>query len=228
MKVLESAAKGTGLCRPALTLATETELHCYGGETYGRGGSKLYLMPLVNVPGAGVQNLPEEQAAQYSPPIQRGAAHQNTNLTPPWPKGVSGNPGGKAKTLTLAAVLREDKDLPYVMAARLKRVILGDNDREALLAIREAADRLYGTSVSQLHVVTEDSTAVSLQAQYLEALRERLGLPAPTTVDGSVVHHNEAEPPQSPQPTQPPTSAARKRGRPRGSVDKQARKARTD
>jgi len=191
-------------------------------------------LPKVNVPGAGVQNLPEEQASQYAYATERAHIKQQAGYTASHlaqyaiQPGEVRNPGGRPRGTTPGKVIRETVD-PFKLVGILEEIASDPLERtnyriDATVKLMEFG---WGMAMTFAHVTTEDSTAVSLQAQYLEALRERLGLPAPTTVDGSVVHHNEAEPPQSPQPTTaaPPT---KKRGRPRGAVDKQARKARTD
>ena len=175
-------------------------------------------MPLVNVPGAGVQNVPEEQATLYSPatnPRQYEQAIKNT-LPYRWQPGVSANPGGKPKGQSPASVIREAVDVWEGVEAVLEIARKAPKWETRLNAWQELWDRGWGSIISQLHTVTEDGTAVSLQAQYLDALRERLGLPAPTTVDVA---------PTTPTDTVLATPT-RKRGRPKGSVDKTARKAR--
>ena len=183
-------------------------------------------MPLVNIPGAGVQNVPEEQASQYAYPTERAHISRNTSgLRPPFEPGNRANPGGRPKGMTPGRVIRETKD-PFVLVDVLWGIATDADERPQYKI--DAAVKLiefgWGSAISQLHVVTEDSTAVSLQAAYLQTIREQLGLPAPTVVDGTTVHQDEAEPPQSPQPTT--ATPTKKRGRPRGAVDKTARKAR--
>ena len=173
------------------------------------------------IPGAGTQLV--------SPPTNDAPDNHDYDWLKPtqWQPGQqSPNPGGRPKGMTPGRVIRETVD-PFKLVGILEEIASDPLERsnyriDATVKLMEFG---WGMAMTFAHVTTEDSTAVSLQAQYLEALRERLGLPAPTTVDGSVVHHNEAQPPQSPQPAQLPAQQ-KKRGRPRGAVDKQARKAR--
>lgn len=68
---------------------------------------------------------------------------QNRHLRPPWPKGVSGNPGGRPRKLPLTEALQRIVQDPKE-ADKLARGITREAKNGSVKAFKEVADRTEG------------------------------------------------------------------------------------
>jgi hypothetical protein len=96
------------------------------------------------------------------------------NLTNPgWPKGVSGNPGGRPRKKPLTDALREylddPKNLARVITAMDKRIRKGD-----IRAIKELIDRVEGKVSQRVELTGEDGEAIQV-ADVRAKLFDKLG-----------------------------------------------------
>ena len=90
----------------------------------------------------------------------------------PFPKGVSGNPGGRPKGLAVRAREHADKAIDVLVAA-----MADDNPRVQIAAAKEILDRGYGKPLTMTADVTnklEEFDAASLDAA-ISALRTAIG-----------------------------------------------------
>lgn len=109
-------------------------------------------------------------------PVSKNRATEISEKYPnlrPWPKGVSGNPGGRPKKPRITEIYEEIYDDPEFRKAIKKQMLqtMTSAGMAGVLERREAADRLEGRVVQPM----EMNVNVTL-SERLERAKERLSL----------------------------------------------------
>lgn len=108
-----------------------------------------------------------------------GSERRLANLRP-FPKGVSGNPGGKSKKLEELKRLALDHSARAIQ--RIAELIESDDERVAIMAAKEILDRALGRPKP-----TEDADEASAKALTINIIRYSDGNQPPAQVDATTV-----------------------------------------
>lgn len=100
----------------------------------------------------------------------------NSQNLKPWPKGVSGNPGGRPRKKLIDYALEEllldnDSELAVVIARKL----LARAKKGELKAIQLIAERIEGKPTRQAELDRNEGAAPNVESMTLEEINKRMG-----------------------------------------------------
>lgn len=112
-----------------------------------------------------------DKIGQNTEPITKRRGNPQ-NLRPPWPKGTSGNPGGRPQRKRVTDLYEEILDDPKAIALLRKSLIkmLGKGGMATVLQLKEMTDRTEGKVTQPI----EADISVNL-ADAIAAARKRAG-----------------------------------------------------